>query len=395
MSESTKDICSATKADVRQALKKRGADFLKKCVGYTSDTRFYGGLPGGEGVQGEIVYKLLLAEKLKAALDECREGAPGWAARLDEAMSWNSNNLLHWRLKLAFGKWLTTNPRQARKILMPLFGRKAVVARFEDVVEGLGGAPLTAHPVLRQPGAQLTLVSTLLMGLDPENFPPARSAAVEHAASALGIRFPRSSSAGARYAFMLRLLDGMIEMTRGTEHPLQNRLQAQGAIWTCYDPWLDRLPSPNGRESRAGTLTVYPTDPGSPTEAEAIIRARRGQGGFRARLLARWHVCAVTGFSHQSLLRASHLKPWRSSTELQRLDADNGLLLSPHLDALVDSHLITFENDGTMRMSKVLGEEDRHILSVHGDMKLRFVPPGTARYLAFHRANFRQLEKLR
>src|SRR5256885_16576834 len=56
--------------------------------------------------------------------------------------------------------------------------------------------------------------------------------------------------------------------------------------------------------------------------------------------------CRLTGVSDTRLLVASHIKPWKDSTNQERLDGHNGLLLSPHVDRLFDRHLISFTDDG-------------------------------------------------
>ncbi|MDX1521473.1 MAG: HNH endonuclease signature motif containing protein, partial [Anaerolineae bacterium] len=67
----------------------------------------------------------------------------------------------------------------------------------------------------------------------------------------------------------------------------------------------------------------------SDTEREAIIQSRIGQGKFRTMLINYWQCCAVTGCQNETLLRASHIKPWRNSKNEERLDVYNGLLLIP------------------------------------------------------------------
>src|SRR5690606_16024439 len=68
------------------------------------------------------------------------------------------------------------------------------------------------------------------------------------------------------------------------------------------------------------------------TEAQSLLKSRRGQGKFRADLIYLWTGrCAVTGLSNVTLLRASHIKPWAVSNNYERLDAYNGLLLTPNL----------------------------------------------------------------
>ena len=74
--------------------------------------------------------------------------------------------------------------------------------------------------------------------------------------------------------------------------------------------------------------------PAPATTRQALVDARVGQGRFRAEVLAGWDGrCAVTGCDAVEVLRASHLKPWRESSDTERLDPDNGLPLVATLDA--------------------------------------------------------------
>ena len=59
----------------------------------------------------------------------------------------------------------------------------------------------------------------------------------------------------------------------------------------------------------------------------------------------------VTNIKH---LRASHIKPWKDSTDQEKIDGNNGLLLSPHVDHLFDRGFITFKNNGDLAISKEL-----------------------------------------
>ncbi len=43
--------------------------------------------------------------------------------------------------------------------------------------------------------------------------------------------------------------------------------------------------------------------------------------------------------------KASHIKPWRDATDVERLNGSNGLLLSPHIDHLFDEGYITFSSN--------------------------------------------------
>jgi len=90
----------------------------------------------------------------------------------------------------------------------------------------------------------------------------------------------------------------------------------------------------------------------SPTVRLQLSNARIGQGAFRKRVLAMEPACRVTNIAVPSLLRASHIKPWRESTNAERLDGANGLMLAPHIDLLFDRHLISFTDDGGLIVSK-------------------------------------------
>jgi len=81
-------------------------------------------------------------------------------------------------------------------------------------------------------------------------------------------------------------------------------------------------------------------------EKVQIIKARTGQGLYRQNLLGIEEKCRVTLVDDPRVLIASHIKPWRVSDNKEKLDGNNGLLLSPHVDCLFDKALITFSKAG-------------------------------------------------
>lgn len=122
-----------------------------------------------------------------------------------------------------------------------------------------------------------------------------------------------------------------------------------------------------------------------PTEREALVSARLGQGRFRASLLAAWGgACAVSGIDVSKLLRASHIKPWRESTDAERLSPDNGLLLVATLDAAFDAGLIGFGDCGAMLVSPRLGPTPHAVLGVEPGARLRRAPTAVQRDLLRH-----------
>ncbi|NYT45591.1 HNH endonuclease [Alcaligenaceae bacterium] len=125
------------------------------------------------------------------------------------------------------------------------------------------------------------------------------------------------------------------------------------------------------------------------TEKQAIVLARRGQGLFKKRVMAMEHACRITGVDREEHLRASHCKPWRDANNEERLDGENGLLLTPSMDHLFDRGFIGFDDNGRTIVSPVahvesltrMGLDPRHPPNVGS------FSSGQRKYLEFHREN--------
>ena len=89
------------------------------------------------------------------------------------------------------------------------------------------------------------------------------------------------------------------------------------------------------------------------TEKQSIIMSRIGQGKFKENVKRFENKCRVTKVDRIEHLRASHLKPWRRSDNKERLEGENGLLLTPTIDHLFDRGYISFENNGDLLISPV------------------------------------------
>lgn len=125
------------------------------------------------------------------------------------------------------------------------------------------------------------------------------------------------------------------------------------------------------------------------TERQAIVLARRGQGLFKRRVMAIERACRITGVNREEHLRASHCKPWRDATNEERLDGDNGLLLTPNVDHLFDRGFIAFEDNGQVVVSPVAHRESMVRLGIEPERppKVGTFSVGQRRYLEFHREN--------
>lgn len=128
----------------------------------------------------------------------------------------------------------------------------------------------------------------------------------------------------------------------------------------------------------------YKTD--VPTEKQTLVNTRVGQGAYRKRIIHRWeYQCAVTGFHYQPILIASHIVPWKHADDDERLDVNNGILLSPTYDALFDKHLISFENSGKIILSDTVKKNALIKVGVTGKEKIKNLNEYNIPYLERHR----------
>jgi hypothetical protein len=125
----------------------------------------------------------------------------------------------------------------------------------------------------------------------------------------------------------------------------------------------------------------------SETTRHAVVMARRGQGLFKERVMRIEHACRITGVRRVEHLRASHCKPWRDATNDERLDGENGLLLTPNADHLFDRGLIGFANSGDVLISPVahIDSLERMGLDPRNPRNVGTFSAGQRRYLDFHR----------
>jgi len=123
------------------------------------------------------------------------------------------------------------------------------------------------------------------------------------------------------------------------------------------------------------------------TERETLVKSRRGQGQFRTDLLLIEHACRVTGVNNPAHLIASHTKPWRDSSNAERLDPENGFMLTPTIDHLFDRGFLSFENNGDLIVSHVAHRESMHKMGLPENHQLNVgnFSAGQKSYLSWHR----------
>lgn len=110
--------------------------------------------------------------------------------------------------------------------------------------------------------------------------------------------------------------------------------------------------------------SLLASDQMGPTEKQAIATLRVKQQLFRRRLSVLERACRLTGIDDLRFLRASHIKPWRDASDVERVDPYNGLLLTPSADLLFDKGWVSFRDDGRLIVSARLPTQVRQRLGI-------------------------------
>ena len=124
----------------------------------------------------------------------------------------------------------------------------------------------------------------------------------------------------------------------------------------------------------------------SAKKKENIRQARTGQGKYREELLKQCCFCPITMISDERLLIASHIKPWASSNDQEKIDPYNGYMLSPMIDKLFDSGFITFTEKRHIILSEFISPNTWKRIGLRNDDFYQSIPMDEKRieYLKFH-----------
>jgi hypothetical protein len=163
------------------------------------------------------------------------------------------------------------------------------------------------------------------------------------------------------------------------EPPLVAR-DATGELERARNPIQERWERRLVREIEQ--MTALPA-----TEREQLIDARVGQGRFRGLVYQRERACRVTRVDRPEHLIASHIRPWRHSDNDQRLDPENGLMLTPDVDHLFDRGFLTFTDRGRVVYSRAVDTTSLLRMGLDPDLTMDVggFTSGQRDHLAFHR----------
>lgn len=124
------------------------------------------------------------------------------------------------------------------------------------------------------------------------------------------------------------------------------------------------------------------------TEKVVNQKVRLGQNDFRQALLKSLKKCPITHLDEKRLLIASHIKPWVYCNNNERLDINNGFLLSPLFDKLFDKSvgLITFTPKKEILISNKLTKDNIQRLGIEHRQIIEDLPvSGREEFLEYHR----------
>lgn len=123
------------------------------------------------------------------------------------------------------------------------------------------------------------------------------------------------------------------------------------------------------------------------TERLAIVRSRIGQGLFKERVHKIETHCRITKVDNPAHLIASHCKPWRDASNEERLNGENGLLLTPSIDHLFDRGFIGFENNGELIISPAAHRPSLQRMGIETEQLVNVgaFSEGQKEFLEFHR----------
>ncbi|AGY41393.1 hypothetical protein mflW37_3260 [Mesoplasma florum W37] len=119
---------------------------------------------------------------------------------------------------------------------------------------------------------------------------------------------------------------------------------------------------------------------------DIVIEAKRriGQNKLRDETFKIFKKCQISNIENKNLLVASHIKPWKISNSLERMDVNNVLLLSATFDKLFDRGLISFTKEGELLFSKKLSDNDKKVIIKQvKNTKINFNEK-TLKYLQYH-----------
>ena len=188
-----------------------------------------------EEIDREERYKVELGKALTRAREALLRDERDWPSLVTAAIRHKSNNIVNWRNHAKLVEWIDGNVEEARRGLSEMWSEDDR-APGDRVRSFDGRLPESVFP-RGATGTRLNFASYLMMGVDPQQYPPYRARPFRAAYQRLG--YPESSAGdvGGEYEYALGFLDRVLEEARrrGMDRP-STRLDAQSVVWKLQDP---------------------------------------------------------------------------------------------------------------------------------------------------------------
>lgn len=122
-------------------------------------------------------------------------------------------------------------------------------------------------------------------------------------------------------------------------------------------------------------------------ELEIKEKVRRSKKQFNSSLVNLWNSeCPLCGIDIDAALAASYAKPWKDSTDDERLDPHNGILLCANHAALYTAGLIAFTGGGQLHIASKIPEAQYAVYGLNKSVKVP-ASPEHAPYFRWHKRN--------
>ncbi|MFP5325899.1 MAG: AAA family ATPase, partial [Acidimicrobiia bacterium] len=223
----------------------------------------------------ERSYKLSIAALLGEARDALVADEP-WLDCMKQAINNRYNNLIAWRIKAPFLRWVESAHDDARAALEAIWDES--VSHGESVEAFAARLPTS---VTTGAGTRSSLASVLRLAVDPEGSPVVRPTTFQKAYELTSFDTTSPATERTRYEDGVRFCDEFISQASARGFEIADRLDAQGLVWTLvnYDPpasWSE-TDQAAFKAYRAGEIAA-----GAADRIGELVRAFRSDTGYPA-----------------------------------------------------------------------------------------------------------------
>ena len=171
-----------------------------------------------------------LGKALKSAREAVLRDDPSWLNRVKEAIRHRRNNIIFHINQAKLAEWMEGNAADAKRALTALWAEGDRTpgdrVRSFDTILPEAFCPRTAV------GTRLNWASYLMMGIDPNRYPPYQVTIFRRAYQLLDYPLSPADDAGGQYEHALGFLDRLVQeaQKRGMDRP-STQLDAQSVVW--------------------------------------------------------------------------------------------------------------------------------------------------------------------